>query len=312
MHIIYKEISIYNEKANFMKNIEKIVFLSAWIVLTFVGLAEPKPSNFYFISAIEKFSDDYRFEGLSSILINDEELYVVDNGGNHIYIFNLDGSSVFQFGKEKGIALPIDIFVYNNYIYVSAEGKDFIEILNMRGEKIGEIEPPYEGFAPGKMAAIEREGFFVVDRKSLNICAFDRDGKYQYKFGGRNLFKSIGGIAAKNGKIYVSVMSADPVIRIFDTKGEYLTGFGHIGESDQYFSMPSGIKVDDNGNIWVVDAFKHRVIGFNIEGKRQDEFGKSGNPKEDLYYPLSVDSKGDMFYVIEKGRGRISMFKRMD
>ncbi|MBI3585039.1 MAG: NHL repeat-containing protein [Nitrospinae bacterium] len=290
----------------------KMSLLIFGILIILTSKVESTPSNFYFISAIEKFSDEYRFEGLSSIFINDEELYVVDNGGNHIYIFNLDGSSVFQFGKEKGIALPIDVFVYNNYMYVSAEGKDFIEILNMRGEKIGKIEPPYEGFTPGKMAAIEREGFFVVDRKSLNICVFDRDGKYQYNFGGRNLFKSIGGIAAKNGKIYVSVMSADPVIRVFDTKGEYLTGFGHIGESDQNFSMPSGIKVDDNGNIWVVDAFKHRVIGFNIEGKKQNEFGISGNPKEDLYYPLGIDSKGDIFYVIEKGRGRISMFRRVD
>ncbi len=310
-------------KFSMSRGIIKSIFLFAGLLM--VNVSESAPSGFYFFNAIEKFSDEYKFDGLSAIFISDEEFYVVDNGGNHIYIFNLDGAPVFQFGKEKGIELPIDVFVYNNYIYVSAEGKDFIEILNMRGEKTGKIESPYEGFTPGKMAILPPlhppltkggdggvEGFLVVDRNSLMICVFDRDGKYQYNFGGRNLFKSIGGIAAKNGKIYVSVMSAEPVIRVFDTKGEYLTGFGHIGESEQYFSMPSGIKVDDKGNIWVVDAFKHRVIGFNMEGEKQDEFGKSGNPKENLYYPLSLDSKGDIFYVVEKGRGRISMFKRVE
>lgn len=282
------------------------------IILISNNKVESAPSNFFFISAIEKFSDEYRFVGLSSFFINDEEIYVADNGGSNIYIFDLDGLPIFQFGKEKGITLPIDIFVYNNYIYISEEGKDFIEILNMRGEKTGKIEPPYEGFAPGKMAVSEKEGFFVVDRKTLNICVFNKDGKYQYNFGGRNLFNSIGGMDAKNGKIYVSVMSAEPVIRVFDIKGKYLTGFGHIGESDQNFSMPSGIKIDDKGIIWVVDAFRHRVVGFNIEGKKQGEFGIFGDPKKNLYFPLNVDFKDNTFYVIEKGRDRISMIKRVD
>lgn len=299
----------------------KKLLLACGILIIVISKVESAPSNFYFISAIDRFSDEYRFEGLSSIFIENDELYVVDNGGSNIYIFELDGTPVFQFGKEKGIVLPIDVIVYNNYIYVSGEGKDFIEILNMRGEKIGKIEPPYKEFAPGKMALLPPftkgengvvEGFLVVDRNSLKICIFDRDGKYQYNFGGRNMFKSIGGIAAKNGKIYVSVMSADPVIRVFDVKGKYITGFGHIGESEQNFSMPSGIKVDDDGMIWVVDAFKHRVMGFNDEGKRLSGFGIYGNSAENLYYPLGIDFKGENFYVVEKGRGRVSMFKRVE
>lgn len=282
------------------------------VLILIISKGEASPSNFYFINAIERFSEEYRFEGLSSFFINDEEIYVADNGGSHIYIFNLDGSPVFQFGKEKGITLPIDIFVYNDYIYVSEEGKDSIWIFNIRGEKSGIIAPPYEGFAPGKMAVAEDGSFFVVDRNSLKISAFDKDGKYKYNFGDRNLFKSISGIAAKDGRIYISVMSNNPVVRIFDTKGNYLTGFGQIGEGEHYFSMPSGIKVDDKGNIWVVDAFKHRVMGFDIEGKKQGEFGIFGDPKKDLYYPLGVDFRGDTFYVIEKGRGRISLVKRVD
>src|SRR3989338_4702183 len=139
-------------KFSMSRGIIKSIFLFAGLLM--VNVSESAPSGFYFFNAIEKFSDEYKFDGLSAIFISDEEFYVVDNGGNHIYIFNLDGAPVFQFGKEKGIELPIDVFVYNNYIYVSAEGKDFIEILNMRGEKTGKIESPYEGFTPGKMAIL--------------------------------------------------------------------------------------------------------------------------------------------------------------
>lgn len=295
-----------------MKNIRKVSFLIVMLIFTISNRAESNSSKILFLNSIDRFSDDYRFEGLSSIFISDDEIFVADNGGNNIYIFDLDGTPIFQFGKEKGVLLPIDIFVANNYIYISEEGKDSVQIFNMRGEKIGKINPPYDGFTPGKMAVMEGEGFFVIDRNSLKICVFDKDGKYKYSFGGRNLFKSIGGIAARDGKIYISVISSDPAVRVFDIKGNYITGFGHIGEGDQNFSMPSGIRVDDAGVIWVVDAFKHRISGFNNEGKKWNEFGFFGNPKEDLYFPLSVDFKGENFYVIEKGRGRISMFKRME
>lgn len=300
-----------------MGNIGKISIFFIMFVFTIIDFSESNSSKILFVNAIDRFSDEYRFEGLSSIFIYDDELYVVDNGGSHIYIFGLDGTPIFQFGKEKGVFSPIDVFVSNNYIYVSGEGKNSIDIFNIRGEKLGSIEPPYDGFTPGKMALIPPltkgiEGFLVVDRNSLKICVFDNDGKYQYNFGGRNFLKSIGGIAVKDGKVYVSDINSDPAIRIFDIKGKYITGFGHIGEGEQNFSMPSGIKVDNNGMIWVVDAFKHRVTGFNDEGKKMNWFGIYGNPMEDLYYPLGIDFKGENFYVVEKGRGRVSMFKRVE
>lgn len=295
-----------------MKTIGKINVFIIIILFAIIETAESNPANILFFKAIDRFSDEYRFEGLSSIFIDDDELYVVDNGGSHIYIFELDGTPVFHFGKENGVSSPIDIFVSNNYIYVSGEGKDYIEIFNIRGEKLGSIEPPYEGFSPGKMAVMEGVGFLVIDRNSLKICMFGTDGKYQYNFGGRSYLKSIGGIAAKGGKVYVSDIGSDPAIRVFDVKGKYITGFGHIGEGEQNFSMPSGIKVDNDGTIWVVDAFKHRVTGFNDEGKRMNGFGIYGNPREDLYYPLDIDFKGENFYVVEKGRGRVSMFKRVE
>lgn len=295
----------------FLKFIKAVVILSI-ISITIVEAGESVPAKFYFINAMEKFSDEYRFKGLSSLYLYDEELYVVDNEGGQIYIFGTKGEPVFQFGREKGIGFPIDIFVFNSLIYISEERKNDIEIFNMRGEKVGKIDPPYIGFSPGNMAIMEGDGFFVVDRNSLKICVFDRDGKYKYNFGGRNLFKSVSGIAVKNGKVYISVADSEPVVRVFDATGKYITGFGRIGEGPEAFSMPSGIRVDNNEIIWVVDAFKHKVMGFDIEGKKQNEFGNYGNPREDLYYPVKIDFNEDTFYVLEKGRGRVSMFRRMD
>ena len=288
----------------------KGLFLAIGLVLLLENRVEPAKTGFFFVFSIETFSEEFKFESLSAIFINKEELYVADKGGRRIYVFDLDGTPIFQFGKEKGLGKPIDLFVFEDRLYVAQESKNFIQIFNIRGDKIEKIAPPFEGFVPGKMALMEGGGFFVVDNRTHKICAFDKGGKYLYNFGGRDVFRSMGGIAVKDEKIFVTVMDSHPLIRIFDTKGKYLTGFGQIGDSKEFFSMPAGIKVDDQGFIWVVDAFKHRVRAYNLKGKLQAGFGGLGAFPGALYYPQNIEFKDDLFFVMEKEKKRISVFKR--
>ena len=282
------------------------------LILLIAGTGNPAnssaASNVYFLSTIDRFSDEYPFEGLSAVFVYNEELYVADNAGSRIYIFDLDGIPLFQFGKEKGLARPVDLVVLNNRIYVSQEGTETIEIFNMRGDNIGKVDPPFKGFSPGKMTPIEGRGFFAVDKITLKVCAFDNNGKYQYNFGGRDVFRSMGGIAVWKGRVYITVMDSMPLIRVFDLKGNYQTGFGRIGDSKEFFSMPAGVNVDNEGIIWVVDAFRHKVSAYNQEGRKQNEFGGSGRFLGSLDYPQDIEISGDRFYVLEKGRNRISLF----
>ena len=282
------------------------LFFAIAIILVPGSRGASAKTEFILFNTIESFSEEYKFESLSSFFISGEELYIADNAGKRIYIFGIDGTPIFQFGKEKGLGRPIDLFVFEDRIYVSQQGKNTIEIFNIRGDRIGKIDPPPDGFMPDRMALMEDGGFLAVDKSTLKIYIFDKHGKYLYNFGGRDVFRSMGGIATKGDKIYVTVMDSHPLIRVFDTKGKYLTGFGEIGDSKELFSMPTGIKVDDQGAIWVVDAFRHTVAEFNQNGKRLDAFGGFGT----LYYPISVDFKGDLFFVLDNDKRRISVFKR--
>lgn len=288
-----------------------------WTLLTLIilagiaGRAESAAPKFYFFSSIEGFSKEYPFEGLSSFYLYGEEIFVADKTGSRIYIFDLDGTPLFQFGKEKGVASPIDLFVSNNRIYVSQKDKGAIEIFNMRGDPVKKIARPVESFSPGWMTPLEEGGFLAVDRNTMEIFVFDGEDNFSYSFGGRYLFGSLGGLVAHNGNVYITVMDSSPVLRVFDIQGNYKTGFGAIGEGKDNFSMPSGVGVGPKGVIWIVDGFKHRVAGFDKEGKLVSDFGSFGRRNGFLNYPLNIDFNGDLYYVLEKGkRGRISVFKR--
>lgn len=280
--------------------------LPVFAIFLIVSQAEPAKTRFSFINSIHEFSKEYPFLSPSALFVDGEELYVADRAGRQICVFDLDGNPIFQFGKEKGLGQPFDFFVFEDRIHVSQIGKSSIEIFNIRGDRIGTVNPPFEGFIPGRMAMIDGGGFFVVDRVTLKICAFDNEGKYLYNFGGRNVFKSMMGITTKKDKVYVTVMDSYPVVRVFDLRGNYLTGFGRIGESKQLFSMPSGIKVDDQGIIWVADLFKHKLSAFNEEGQYLAEYAGLTS----LHYPLDFDFSGGLFFVLEKERKRIVVYKR--
>lgn len=282
-----------------------LVFIITFVLGLRAGSAQ---TGFFFMNTINTFSNEYPFQNLSALFVDGEELYVSDYGGSRIYVFELDGTPIFQFGKEKGLGKPIDFFVFNDKIFVILEGKSAIEVFNIRGDRIGKINPPFEGFVPHRFALRDGGGFFVTGKFSKKICAFDNKGKYLYNFGGRNVLKSMGGIATKGEKVYLTVMDSAPLIRVFDIKGKYLGGFGRIGENLELFSMPSGIKVDDQGRIWVVDAFKHSVRAFDEKGKILNRFGGPGT----LNYPIDIDFSKDVFFILEKEMNQISMFKRED
>lgn len=73
--------------------------------------------------------------------------------------------------------------------------------------------------------------------------------------------------AGRDGVIYILQRGdkADPVIAV-NRDGRVLRSWGH-----GMFTVPHGIRVDANGNIWTVDAGSSMVLKFSPEGKKLAE-----------------------------------------
>ena len=82
-------------------------------------------------------------------------------------------------------------------------------------------------------------------------------------------------------------------IQKFDGNGKLLMSFGRSGSTrPPYlpgdFKSPSGVAVDTEGNIWVVDTGCHRVQKFDPDGDFFLEFGSEGWGQDKLYMPEQI------------------------
>ena len=64
-----------------------------------------------------------------------------------------------------------------------------------------------------------------------------------------------------SGRVYVTDPEGHQVL-IFNMIGEYLGRFGRFGTDSQSFDLPTGIAVDNDGNVYVVDTSNNRVQKF--------------------------------------------------
>ncbi len=84
---------------------------------------------------------------------------------------------------------------------------------------------------------------------------------------------------------------------------------GEPGNGAGQFSAPTGLSVDKDGALYVVDSNNQRVqrIALNGDVKR---YGKAGNAPGELWGPqsVSVEPLGQFFFVADQGNQRIQCF----
>ncbi len=75
------------------------------------------------------------------------------------------------------------------------------------------------------------------------------------------------------------------------------------------FSTPEDVTVDEQGNIFVVDAALHRVLKFNSSGVEMQSFGELGSGEKQFHRPMGVAYFDKTVYVADTGNNRIVRFK---
>ena len=164
-------------------------------------------------------------------------VYVTDTGNKRVQVFSPDGQFLDQwggFGVEDGLMdEPVGLAI-------DEEGN--IYVADTWNQRVQKFAPPL----PPPPAGGEGGGF---------ATQWPITGWY-----GQSVINKPY-LAAAGDRVYVTDPEGYRVL-VYDQSGEFVATFGEYGFDSKTFSLPTGIAVDGEGNVYVIDSANHRVMKF--------------------------------------------------
>lgn len=160
---------------------------------------------------------------------------------------------------------------------------------------------------------------FVSDSKLNRVLVFSPAPEHKViATVGGDVLKNPAGMAIdlENRFLYV-VDTGNDVVRVFDADNFKLlrnigvAGRKHTLNDPGTFSLPYGVAVDGEGNVYVTDTFNDRVEIFDADGTFISAFGKNGDAAADFERPkgIAVDCDGHI-WVADAAQMRVKVFDR--
>jgi len=166
------------------------------------------------------------------------------------------------------------------------------------------------------LAMDDNDRLFVSDPGLRHILVFDATHKSEDVI--TDGMVSPGGMAIdrENRLLYVADVELDQIL-VYDADSFKLlrklgtTGHNHELTTPGDFAKPTGVAVDNDGNLYVADTLNNRVEIFDADGKFINTFGKAGDGPGYFARPKSVAVDGDgHIWVADGMQDRVQVFNR--
>ena len=243
-------------------------------------------------------------------------VYVTDQDNNRIVVFDKDGKFLFKFGKKGGgrgaFQAPMGIAVSpKGLVYVTDRLQGKVLIFDLKGKFIKEFKVD----AP-LMPAVTSDKLYITT--SGHVMIYDLEGKLLAKWGkkGRQKgeFDFPNGIAVgEDGTVFVAD-SNNFRIQALDPKGKVLWAAGGPtsdpkGEKRR-FGLPVSLSIDEDGVLYLVDAFPGSIRVLSSNGVEFAELGEYGRDDGQLNHPAQMTYGGNrIFYIADKFNDRVQAIK---
>jgi hypothetical protein len=214
----------------------------------------------------------YHFTYLLDITnINEDHVYVLDQNGHCVHIFDMELNWIADFGEE--------------------------------GSGNGQFELPSAIVAD----KINNE-ILVVDDGNDRIQRFDIDGVYNSQWDAAATDGAIDqadyiAIHPNSGDIYITMYAQDYVFR-YESDGTYKSRMGGTGIGNGELTSPTAVAVDENGNVYVMDTvseYNDRIQQFDDSGTYVKTFTINYGfaYPEQLYYPERMRYWNGRLYIAD-------------
>ena len=223
-----------------------------------------------------------------------------EEGEEYISTFGSYGEEAGQFIWPVGIALDKDtnVYVTDEWLHrVTKYDKDgeYLTHWGIQGSGDGELN------RPSGIAISQEDTIYIVDSRNNRVQTFNLEGTFLGKFGSsgsdNGQFNLPWGMCLdKDSNVFVADWRNDRV-QSFTANGEWLATFGTpaVGASGNCynarvnggikhseapvgtFNRPTGVCVDQDGDIYIADWLNNRVQVLSPEGRFITEFTGDGN-----------------------------------
>ncbi len=201
-------------------------------------------------------------------------------------------------------------------IYVGDDGNGSVKIFN--GEDVSVLgSGSGEFIKPNGIAVTEGQTVYVVDSEAHQVKAYDDLGALQFSFGSQGCgdgeldFPIDIVLNELLGEVYVSDFWNKRIV-VFDLAGNWLRNiFTPLNDGgDPAYSRPSGLGIDPDGNLYVVDNVLSCVAIITNTGTLINIIGYSNEQywTGDLALPLDAATDGLLIYVISSQERIVKIF----
>ena len=165
------------------------------------------------------------------------------------------------------------------------------------------------------LAIDDSDRLFSADSGMKRVLIFDANHKVEGQIT-KGLYDP-GGVAIDNENRLLYVADAEQdVVQVYDADPPYnfirtigKMGTKHTSTAQGEFAKPTGVAVDDDGNLYVSDTWNNRIQVFDADGNFIRAFGKSGDGPGYFARPkgIAIDADGHV-WVADGMQDRVQVY----
>jgi sugar lactone lactonase YvrE len=223
------------------------------------------------------------------------------------------GKVLFQLAEPYGMAVDS-----KNNLYVADQKVGAIFIFNTETREVELIKNKTHAHFVRiiGLAMDDNDRLFVSDPGLRHILVFDANHKTEDVIEQEMVEPGSMAIDKENRLLYVSDVALDQVL-VYDADSFKLlrkigtTGHNHELTTPGDFAKPTGVAVDQDGNLYVCDTLNNRIETFDADGKFVSTFGKAGDGPGYFARPkgVAIDSDGHI-WVADGQQDRVQVFNK--
>jgi DNA-binding beta-propeller fold protein YncE len=198
-------------------------------------------------------------------------VYILDAGTGRIQSFTAEGRFLGTVGQNSGFYSPRGLAIdRDGNLYVADTGGNRVVKLSAEGDMLawlGEGVPVAAGGLnqPDDVAIDDEGNVLVSDKLNLRLQRFDPSGRPAGEWPLTWANSDRGPRIAFGPQGQVLLLDTQGArIWVYDRAGRLLTRWGEQGDDLGQLEYPTGIAVDREGYVYVVDAGAHRVHKFRL------------------------------------------------